>query len=83
MLGTATRVSALAGMPSEKSMRGNGCGGTSTVASQLTRAMPSSLKAITPSTPIRHSQRQSKRSALASATSAQVNPAAIKPIGKR
>jgi hypothetical protein len=64
-------------------MRGSGCGATNTVAVQLTRAMPNSLKVMTPNTPIRHSHVQSKRPALASATSAQVKARATATIGTR
>ena len=43
MLGITTSVAASAGMPREKSIRGNGCGATSSVASQFTKATASWL----------------------------------------
>ena len=41
IVGTTTSVRDSGGIPSEKSMRGNGCGVTSNVASQFTSATAS------------------------------------------
>ena len=83
MLGTTTSVRALDGMPSEKSRRGSGCGATSTVAAQLTRAMPSSLKAITPSAASSSICHPCSCAAGSSSSSAAVKDAAMTRMGSR
>ena len=83
MVGTTTSVRDCAGMPAEKSIRGSGCGVTSSVASQFTSATANWLTASSERMPIDHSNQSGTPSACACANTPPLMIAAISAIAPR
>ena len=75
IVGITTSVRACAGIPREKSIRGNGCGVTSSVASQFTRPTANWLVATSRTATISHQPRRGARHPA----SARIPSAAVKP----
>ena len=83
IVGTTTSVRNEGGSPSEKSMRGSGCGVTSSVTTQFTMPTASWLVASSSRTPSPASAALPTFSARASIKSATVSPPAIAAIVPR